>query len=581
MATGNESREEDRRVIRRERSSSDTPALLDSRNKETIESGTISEADAMKSGSSLVPGSRTPPVERKSRFATLGRIFKPWKWRRKKKSEKFKQTSIVLERKISMRSTREDLVKRGVLKDTEGDGAVPQATQEAGASDATGNTPLTTVEETPEAAGGDAASSHIANGAVTNCEETPAPPLPAVLPTPEGGDSPAPPTAIVQHKPSPPIPPKRVGFSLPKRPAESPAKVEGREEDARDTDQVVPEMQFKKADQPTNEMEGRKEEEEEEKETAAPAKPPKERVRSVPSAEVSALIQTLEDQLKNVAVSLGPDKDRRDMAGQSAMPPIIKVKTPSLAEPDSDGEEDDKENKPVNRKGLRARFSDEDESSEEEGSPRFVMYLLPVLPPFLVWLSYTLPMLLFSLLRCLAHVLSIWRLWHWSGLAAKVARKDSLALKLSQRPTRRELIEKNIIPSISDKERQENREVVGTKLNRRLSLRPTAEELQQRGILKVKNEEEARQEMQEKKRTLTRKLSFRPTVEELRQRAILTFNDYVEVAEAQDYDRRADKPWTRLTPKDKADIRKELNDFKSSEMEVHEESRHLTRFHRP
>ncbi|XP_035667839.1 phosphatase and actin regulator 1-like isoform X4 [Branchiostoma floridae] len=540
MATGNESREEDRRVIRRERSSSDTPALLDSRNKETVESGTISEADAMKSGSSLVPGSRTPPVERKSRFATLGRIFKPWKWRRKKKSEKFKQTSIVLERKISMRSTREDLVKRGVLKDTEGDGAVPQATQEAGASDATRNTPLTTVEETPEAAGGDAASPHIANGAVTNCEETPAPPLPAVLPTPEGGDSPAPPTAIVQHKPSPPIPPKRVGFSLPKRPAESPAKVEGREEDARDTDQVVPEMQFKKADQPTNEMEGRKEEEEEEKETAAPAKPPKERVRSVPSAEVSALIQTLEDQLKNVAVSLGPDKDRRDMAGQSAMPPIIKVKTPSLAEPDSDGEEDDKENKPVNRKGLRARFSDEDESSEEEGSPRF-----------------------------------------GSGLAAKVARKDSLALKLSQRPTRRELIEKNIIPSISDKERQENREVVGTKLNRRLSLRPTAEELQQRGILKVKNEEEARQEMQEKKRTLTRKLSFRPTVEELRQRAILTFNDYVEVAEAQDYDRRADKPWTRLTPKDKADIRKELNDFKSSEMEVHEESRHLTRFHRP
>ncbi|KAI8478974.1 phosphatase and actin regulator 1-like isoform X1 [Branchiostoma floridae x Branchiostoma belcheri] len=539
MATGNESREEDRRVIRRERSSSDTPALLDSRNKGTGESGTISETDAMKSGSSLVPGSRTPPVERKSRFATLGRIFKPWKWRRKKKSEKFKQTSIVLERKISMRSTREDLVKRGVLKDTEEDGAVPQATQEAGAPEAAGNTPLSTVEETPEAAGGDAGSPHVANGAVANCEETSAPSLPAALPTPEAGDSPAPPTAIVQHKRSPPVPPKRVGFSLPKPPAESPAKKEGMEEDAKDEDQVVPEVQVKTADQPTKEMEGRKEQEEEEEETTAPpAKPPiKERVRSVPSAEVSALIQTLEDQLKNVAVSLGPDKDRRDTAGQ---PPLIKVKTPSLAEPDSDAEEDDKENKPVSRKGLRARFSDEDESSEEEGSPRF-----------------------------------------GSGLAAKVARKDSLALKLSQRPTRRELIEKNIIPSHTDKERQENREVVGTKLNRRLSLRPTAEELQQRGILKVKNEEEARQEMQEKKRTLTRKLSFRPTVEELRQRAILTFNDYVEVAEAQDYDRRADKPWTRLTPKDKADIRKELNDFKSSEMEVHEESRHLTRFHRP
>ena len=45
-----------------------------------------------------------------------------------------------------------------------------------------------------------------------------------------------------------------------------------------------------------------------------------------------------------------------------------------------------------------------------------------------------------------------------------------------------------------------------------------------------------------------------------------------------DYDRRADKPWTRLTPKDKASIRKELNDFKSNEMDVHEESRHLTRY---
>ncbi|KAJ8279878.1 hypothetical protein COCON_G00069440 [Conger conger] len=31
----------------------------------------------------------------------------------------------------------------------------------------------------------------------------------------------------------------------------------------------------------------------------------------------------------------------------------------------------------------------------------------------------------------------------------------------------------------------------------------------------------------------------------------------------------------------RAAIRKELNEFKSTEMEVHESSRHLTRFHRP
>lgn len=48
-------------------------------------------------------------------------------------------------------------------------------------------------------------------------------------------------------------------------------------------------------------------------------------------------------------------------------------------------------------------------------------------------------------------------------------------------------------------------------------------------------------------------LSQRPTVEELRQAKILIrFSDYVEVSDAQDYDRRADKPWTRLTAADKA-----------------------------
>lgn len=110
-----------------------------------------------------------------------------------------------------------------------------------------------------------------------------------------------------------------------------------------------------------------------------------------------------------------------------------------------------------------------------------------------------------------------------------------------------------------------------------------------------------KREREEKKRYLIRKLSFRPTVEELKTRKvgtindgsigvevyqlsddsirlqIIKFNDYIEVTPCHEYDRRADKPWTRLTPKDKASIRKELNDFKSTEMDVHEESRHLTR----
>uniref|UniRef100_A0A4W6CGH5 Phosphatase and actin regulator 4 n=1 Tax=Lates calcarifer TaxID=8187 RepID=A0A4W6CGH5_LATCA len=99
----------------------------------------------------------------------------------------------------------------------------------------------------------------------------------------------------------------------------------------------------------------------------------------------------------------------------------------------------------------------------------------------------------------------------------------------------------------------------------------------QRCIVPDLNEADRRLERCEIKRRLTRKLSQRPTVAELQARKILRFHEYVECTHAHDYDRRADKPWTKLTPADKAAIRKELNEFKSSEMEVHEESRIYTR----
>ena len=38
---------------------------------------------------------------------------------------------------------------------------------------------------------------------------------------------------------------------------------------------------------------------------------------------------------------------------------------------------------------------------------------------------------------------------------------------------------------------------------------------------------------------------------ELKERRIIKFNDYIEVTEVELYDRRADKPWLRLTPRDK------------------------------
>jgi len=170
-------------------------------------------------------------------------------------------------------------------------------------------------------------------------------------------------------------------------------------------------------------------------------------------------------------------------------------------------------------------------------------------------------------------------------LAAKVVRKESLARLLRERPREKELLERNILISISEEMRRNDRSIVSVRLNRRLSLRPTAEELEQRNILRpsISNEdnERRRREREETKKILTRKLSFRPTIEELKEKRIIRFHDYVEVTETIDYDRHADKPWTRLTPRDKASIRKELNDFKGTEMEVHDMSRHLTRFHRP
>lgn len=50
---------------------------------------------------------------------------------------------------------------------------------------------------------------------------------------------------------------------------------------------------------------------------------------------------------------------------------------------------------------------------------------------------------------------------------------------------------------------------------------------------------------------------------ELQARRILRFNEYVEVTDSPDYDRRADKPWARLTPADKArgKCRLEENDY--------------------
>ncbi|GFY19760.1 hypothetical protein TNCV_4649321 [Trichonephila clavipes] len=49
------------------------------------------------------------------RFCNARRIFQPCQWKRRKKRNRFEQTSRTLERKISMRSTKDQLVKKDVL----------------------------------------------------------------------------------------------------------------------------------------------------------------------------------------------------------------------------------------------------------------------------------------------------------------------------------------------------------------------------------------------------------------------------------------------------------------------------------
>lgn len=55
------------------------------------------------------------------------------------------------------------------------------------------------------------------------------------------------------------------------------------------------------------------------------------------------------------------------------------------------------------------------------------------------------------------------------------------------------------------------------------------------------------------------------------------FSTSLEIIEADEYDRRSEKTWVKLTATDKALIREELNLYKSNEMKVHEDSRQYTR----
>ncbi|XP_071050349.1 phosphatase and actin regulator 3 isoform X2 [Onthophagus taurus] len=602
---------------------------------------------------SLGSGTRTPPLERKSKLAAFGKFFKPWKWKRKKKSDKLEAVSRTLERKISVRANRDELVQKGILLPespltppiSEPGETVPshfppeivqqtqtspqpspqcpppvyhpnmspfpgfqpnllqqQLLQNPQFAQANANNNIEPKKDKTDGTSqngtlspnGDAPSPTMQSG----CEGIPKPERPNSLGPgkltrrllcyhsehygsqgPPGSTPPAqerqphhlppPPVSgpggfMLSELPEPPIPVSEIGPIPPPPMFSSPSPVPNRQSP------LPQHVDYDYDNQDDDEEDAEINEDDLENSDMCIFRMPRPdptidttRIDEIPAKEPKFNAMPLKSALKKkggaAAGGLGtphntPTQENRPLTvrqtqtelnssfKRSQLRPRIRIcgkpgkfaiGLPCTME---------------NKENARPYVIREDDNDSNDG---------PVLYRDEEMLSEE----------------------HRQAL--KIARKESLSLKLSLRPDRQELINRNILQMQSENERQESKEAIGARLIRRLSMRPTQEELEERNILKKQSPAEEKKQKEEKKRFLLRKLSFRPTVEELKEKKIIRFNDYIEVTQAHDYDRRADKPWTRLTPKDKAAIRKELNEFKSSEMTVHEESKHLTRFHRP
>ncbi|XP_019600027.2 phosphatase and actin regulator 2 isoform X6 [Rhinolophus sinicus] len=526
------------------------------------------------------PGSQTPPFKRKGKLSTIGKIFKPWKWRKKKTSDKFRETSAVLERKISTRQSREELIRRGVLKelpDQDGDVTVnfensnghmipigEESTREENVvKSEEGNGSV--AEKTPpleeKAEDKKAGSSHSKKTTGSKTSASPSTSSTSSRPkaSKETVSNKTGTVGVTKGK-------KRTGKQPTSQPS-SDATTSGTSEpsetrgESLQTEQTVPGTEelttgkSKSAVPPPP--------------VASPPPPPAPPLAleeqcivasdtpvvlvsngddlPVPALDPSQLLWT-EEPTKRTTVHSGTGLSvnrenakcftTKDEVGKAApqllSPGLMGDSSESFSASEDEGQREYRANDSDSDGPILYTDDDDEEDEDEDGSGE-------------------------------------------SALASKIRRRDTLAIKLGNRPSKKELEDKNILQRTSEEERQEIRQQIGTKLVRRLSQRPTTEELEQRNILKQKNEEEEQEAKMELKRRLSRKLSLRPTVAELQARRILRFNEYVEVTDSPDYDRRADKPWARLTPADKAAIRKELNEFKSTEMEVHEESRQFTR----
>ncbi|XP_011720973.1 phosphatase and actin regulator 3 isoform X3 [Macaca nemestrina] len=507
----------------------------------------------------LVSGIRTPPVRRNSKLATLGRIFKPWKWR-KKKNEKLKQTTSALEKKMAGRQGREELIKKGLLEMMEQDAESKTCNPDGGPRSVQSEPPtpkseMLTSEDaqpgSPLATGTDQVSldkplssaAHLDDAAkmpsASSGEEADAGSL---LPTTDelsqalaGSDSldspPRPLERSVGQLPSPPLLPT----PPPKASSKTTKNVTGQAA-------LFQASGMKSADPP---LRGQ---------LSTPTGSPHLTTvhRPLPPSRV------IEELHRALATKHRQDSFQgRESKGSPKKRVDVRLSRTSSVERGKEREEAWSFDGALENKRTAAKES-------EENKENLIMNS-----------ELKDDLLLYQDEEALNDSII-------SGTLPRKCKKELLAVKLRNRPSKQELEDRNIFPRRTDEERQEIRQQIEMKLSKRLSQRPAVEELERRNILKQRNDQTEQEERREIKQRLTRKLNQRPTVDELRDRKILIrFSDYVEVAKAQDYDRRADKPWTRLSAADKAAIRKELNEYKSNEMEVHASSKHLTRFHRP
>ncbi|XP_013924467.1 PREDICTED: phosphatase and actin regulator 3 [Thamnophis sirtalis] len=502
----------------------------------------------------LVSGIRTPPVRRNSKLATLGRIFKPWKWR-KKKNEKLKQSSTVLEKKTSTRQSRDELIKKGLLEimeqDSEGKTCTADGATRTMLSDPSSPPCQAFTSEEMQQEHRSATTKAASLGEELHSEELREDPakktsastdeqenasLPTSEETPQAllllGSIESPQKQMERNAAQVPLPPS----SLPVPPPKIAPKVS----------KIVP---------------------------AAGSEADETALKSPPSTILKNYVIVGSSQHSGQAVpfqSSGPKVSDPHLRGQHTTP----AGSPHLAAVHLP--------LPPSRVIEELHRALATKHRQDSGGSRIL-----VLGPGVHHMNahsvhahtFSMPMRPY-LLQCSAMPLRHFScsVEHHTGTLPRKCKKELLAVKLRNRPTKQELEDRNIFPRRTDEERQEIRQQIEMKLSKRLSQRPAVEELERRNILKQRNDQTEQEERREIKQRLTRKLNQRPTVDELRDRKILIrFSDYVEVAKAQDYDRRADKPWTRLSAADKAAIRKELNEYKSNEMEVHASSKHLTR----